>query len=380
VGINLQSADTVILFDSDWNPQQDLQAISRAHRIGQTKPVLILRLVSVYGHTDRDNDDAQCDDETETEERSSNRKGGPESADTEMTPVVAKTKTKTKTSTNPGTIASTVEQRMLHRAKIKIEAERTILGKGKFDMQLHPTTSSTHTQFLEPPDRENCEESMSVSVSGSEQDLFDPQFEVSSSATCTVAGEEGSQDGSGSGSCIDGIFCDDLIDFSIPFNSSLQSKVEVACCRSKIKPNEPVLNNHSHNLNNPISQLMTEVFLLGDEVCKGTGRVADWSAWLQQDIRQDDEIIQSTFDACTNDELQSYDHLGSEGGDWLNGAGGSGGGPRKSRRQHLLGNAPGSLNEDEIWNNVCLLLVLMMMMLMMMTIVFPCAVMIYFVN
>jgi superfamily II DNA/RNA helicase len=46
VGLNLQQADTVILFDSDWNPQQDLQAISRVHRIGQTKPVLILRLLS----------------------------------------------------------------------------------------------------------------------------------------------------------------------------------------------------------------------------------------------------------------------------------------------------------------------------------------------
>lgn len=34
VGINLQVADTIILFDSDWNPQMDLQAISRAHRIG----------------------------------------------------------------------------------------------------------------------------------------------------------------------------------------------------------------------------------------------------------------------------------------------------------------------------------------------------------
>ena len=47
VGINLQQADTVILYDSDWNPQQDLQAISRAHRIGQSKPVLILRLISL---------------------------------------------------------------------------------------------------------------------------------------------------------------------------------------------------------------------------------------------------------------------------------------------------------------------------------------------
>ena len=47
VGINLQVADTIILFDSDWNPQMDLQAISRAHRIGQKQVVLILRLVSM---------------------------------------------------------------------------------------------------------------------------------------------------------------------------------------------------------------------------------------------------------------------------------------------------------------------------------------------
>ena len=46
LGINLMTADTVILFDSDWNPQADLQAMARAHRIGQTKPVMIYRLVS----------------------------------------------------------------------------------------------------------------------------------------------------------------------------------------------------------------------------------------------------------------------------------------------------------------------------------------------
>ncbi|ORY88017.1 SNF2 family N-terminal domain-domain-containing protein [Leucosporidium creatinivorum] len=43
VGLNLVGADTVIIFDSDWNPQNDLQAMDRAHRIGQTKPVLVFR-------------------------------------------------------------------------------------------------------------------------------------------------------------------------------------------------------------------------------------------------------------------------------------------------------------------------------------------------
>eukprot|EP00658_Telonema_sp_P-2_P041522 TRINITY_DN2970_c0_g2_i1.p1 TRINITY_DN2970_c0_g2~~TRINITY_DN2970_c0_g2_i1.p1 ORF type:complete len:1069 (-),score=323.63 TRINITY_DN2970_c0_g2_i1:280-3486(-) len=46
LGLNLQAADTVIIFDSDWNPQMDLQAMARAHRIGQKKQVLVLRLVT----------------------------------------------------------------------------------------------------------------------------------------------------------------------------------------------------------------------------------------------------------------------------------------------------------------------------------------------
>lgn len=46
LGINLQTADVVILYDSDWNPQADLQAQDRAHRIGQKKPVQIFRLVT----------------------------------------------------------------------------------------------------------------------------------------------------------------------------------------------------------------------------------------------------------------------------------------------------------------------------------------------
>jgi ATP-dependent DNA helicase len=46
VGINLAAADTVILYDSDWNPQQDLQAQDRAHRIGQTRNVIVYRLAT----------------------------------------------------------------------------------------------------------------------------------------------------------------------------------------------------------------------------------------------------------------------------------------------------------------------------------------------
>lgn len=82
VGINLQAADTVILFDSDWNPQQDLQAISRAHRIGQTRPVLVLRLVS----------------------------------------------------TGPDEHTYSVEQRILRRAGKKLDAERQVLANGVFDL------------------------------------------------------------------------------------------------------------------------------------------------------------------------------------------------------------------------------------------------------
>jgi SWI/SNF-related matrix-associated actin-dependent regulator of chromatin subfamily A member 5 len=43
LGINLVTADTVIIYDSDWNPQMDLQAMDRAHRIGQTKEVSVFR-------------------------------------------------------------------------------------------------------------------------------------------------------------------------------------------------------------------------------------------------------------------------------------------------------------------------------------------------
>lgn len=46
LGINLQTADICILYDSDWNPQADLQAQDRCHRLGQKKPVCVYRLVT----------------------------------------------------------------------------------------------------------------------------------------------------------------------------------------------------------------------------------------------------------------------------------------------------------------------------------------------
>nr|QYV43157.1 Brahma [Colaphellus bowringi] len=53
LGLNLQTADTVIIFDSDWNPHQDLQAQDRAHRIGQQNEVRVLRLMTVNSVEER---------------------------------------------------------------------------------------------------------------------------------------------------------------------------------------------------------------------------------------------------------------------------------------------------------------------------------------
>ena len=46
LGINLTAADTVIIYDSDWNPQNDIQAQARCHRIGQDKAVKVYRLIT----------------------------------------------------------------------------------------------------------------------------------------------------------------------------------------------------------------------------------------------------------------------------------------------------------------------------------------------
>ena len=53
LGITLTAADTAIIYDSDWNPQNDLQAMARCHRIGQTKEVTIYRLLTTNTYESR---------------------------------------------------------------------------------------------------------------------------------------------------------------------------------------------------------------------------------------------------------------------------------------------------------------------------------------
>ena len=48
LGINLTGADTVIIYDIDWNPQNDIQAMDRAYRIGQKKNVHIYKLITEF--------------------------------------------------------------------------------------------------------------------------------------------------------------------------------------------------------------------------------------------------------------------------------------------------------------------------------------------
>ena len=74
LGVNLTKADTVIIFDSDWNPHMDLQAMDRAHRIGQKKTVMVYRLAT----------------------------------------------------------AETIEEKVLHAAKQKLKLEQLVVSKGKF--------------------------------------------------------------------------------------------------------------------------------------------------------------------------------------------------------------------------------------------------------
>lgn len=48
LGINLTGADRVIIYDIDWNPQNDIQAMDRAYRIGQTRPVHVYKMITEF--------------------------------------------------------------------------------------------------------------------------------------------------------------------------------------------------------------------------------------------------------------------------------------------------------------------------------------------
>ncbi|XWS29305.1 hypothetical protein CRYUN_Cryun24cG0017600 [Craigia yunnanensis] len=90
LGINLTAADTCILYDSDWNPQMDLQAMDRCHRIGQTKPVHVYRL----------------------------------------------------------TTAQSVDCRILKRAYSKLKLEHVVIGKGQFHQERRPSNDHFEEEDL----------------------------------------------------------------------------------------------------------------------------------------------------------------------------------------------------------------------------------------
>ncbi|KXZ55083.1 hypothetical protein GPECTOR_3g239 [Gonium pectorale] len=109
LGINLTAADTVIIYDSDWNPHQDSQAMDRCHRIGQTKPVLVFRLVT----------------------------------------------------------SNSVENRMLAKAESKKALERIVIKKGAFKELLQTTSSTSADELLQllNPDRRSGDLAQSGVVS-----------------------------------------------------------------------------------------------------------------------------------------------------------------------------------------------------------------------
>ncbi|KAK8995618.1 hypothetical protein V6N11_075884 [Hibiscus sabdariffa] len=114
LGINLIAADTCILYDSDWNPQMDLQAMDRCHRIGQTKPVHVYRLAT----------------------------------------------------------AQSVECRILKRAYNKLKLEHVVIGKGQFHQERKPSNDIIEEEDLLAllRDEETAEDKM-IQTDISDEDL-----------------------------------------------------------------------------------------------------------------------------------------------------------------------------------------------------------------
>ncbi|XWS45401.1 hypothetical protein CRYUN_Cryun15aG0133400 [Craigia yunnanensis] len=114
LGINLTAADTCILYDSDWNPQMDLQAMDRCHRIGQSKPVHVYRLAT----------------------------------------------------------AQSVECRILKRAYSKLKLEHVVIGKGQFHQERKPSNDHWEDEDLLAllRDEETAEDKM-IQTDISEEDL-----------------------------------------------------------------------------------------------------------------------------------------------------------------------------------------------------------------
>jgi ATP-dependent DNA helicase len=113
LGINLTAADTCILYDSDWNPQMDLQAMDRCHRIGQTKPVHVYRLAT----------------------------------------------------------AQSIDGRILKRAFSKLKLEHVVIGKGHFKQERIKSDDMEEEDLLALLRNEECEEDKMIQTDISEEDL-----------------------------------------------------------------------------------------------------------------------------------------------------------------------------------------------------------------
>ncbi|XP_056697072.1 ATP-dependent DNA helicase DDM1-like isoform X1 [Spinacia oleracea] len=113
LGINLTAADTCVLYDSDWNPQMDLQAMDRCHRIGQTKPVHVYRLAT----------------------------------------------------------AQSVEGRMLKRAFSKLRLEHVVIGKGQFKAERTLNNIMEEEDLLELLQEEEDDEDKMVQTEISDEDM-----------------------------------------------------------------------------------------------------------------------------------------------------------------------------------------------------------------